>query len=274
MTDDDIAAWDAAYVLGALAPAERRAFEEHLSRCLPCAAAVAELAGMPGLLARLPREQAFELVGTTHPALGRSFVSGAAASALASAAREGDPAASGDDGRAVARDAWPASADVPPVGADVFPSLLRAARRRRVRARLLLGVIATAAAAALAGVLVVALPFLFPSSSPSPERRVAMEKVVPSTLSADLVLTREPWGTRIDSRCRYARPPGGDGRTWTYSMVVTDRAGRETPVSTWTARQGTTATPTATTSVPLAEIASIDIRAADGPIVLLRSTIG
>jgi hypothetical protein len=47
---------DAAYVLGALPPTERLAFERHLTTCPECDAAVRQLAGMPGLLARLPLE--------------------------------------------------------------------------------------------------------------------------------------------------------------------------------------------------------------------------
>lgn len=54
MIDDEFATYDAAYVLGALSPADRHAFEEHLSQCPSCAESVAELAGMPGLLARVP----------------------------------------------------------------------------------------------------------------------------------------------------------------------------------------------------------------------------
>ena len=50
--------WDAAYVLGSLSPAERRDFEEHLAGCPACQAAVSELAGMPGLLAQGPPEDA------------------------------------------------------------------------------------------------------------------------------------------------------------------------------------------------------------------------
>ena len=38
------------YVLGALPPGERLAFEEHLSGCVECTATVRELAGLPGLL--------------------------------------------------------------------------------------------------------------------------------------------------------------------------------------------------------------------------------
>lgn len=43
--------WDAGYVLGALSPAERREFEAHLQTCARCRGAVAELTGMPALLA-------------------------------------------------------------------------------------------------------------------------------------------------------------------------------------------------------------------------------
>jgi hypothetical protein len=45
---------DAAYVLGALSHADRIAYEEHLRTCARCASAVAGLAALPGLLARLP----------------------------------------------------------------------------------------------------------------------------------------------------------------------------------------------------------------------------
>ena len=53
-TSDDYTDWDAAYVLGALPVAERREYEAHLAGCASCRGAVAELAGMPGLLAQLP----------------------------------------------------------------------------------------------------------------------------------------------------------------------------------------------------------------------------
>lgn len=49
---ETFADWDAGYVLGALTPADRRAYEAHLEECERCRDAVAELASMPGLLAR------------------------------------------------------------------------------------------------------------------------------------------------------------------------------------------------------------------------------
>ncbi|MFU8851705.1 anti-sigma factor family protein [Micromonospora sp. SL1-18] len=44
---------DGAYVLGALAPAERAAYERHLAGCAACRDAIAEIAVLPGLLGRL-----------------------------------------------------------------------------------------------------------------------------------------------------------------------------------------------------------------------------
>jgi hypothetical protein len=50
---DPYATWDAAYVLGSLSGSERREFEAHLATCPRCSAAVAELSGIPALLAQL-----------------------------------------------------------------------------------------------------------------------------------------------------------------------------------------------------------------------------
>lgn len=59
---DRFAEWDAAYVLGALSPADRHAYEEHLVTCDACSIAVRDLAGMPGLLGALPHEEALALL--------------------------------------------------------------------------------------------------------------------------------------------------------------------------------------------------------------------
>ena len=56
--DDPYRDWDAAYVLGSLGPVDRRAFEDHLRTCAECRAAVAELAGLPGLLRMVPPDEA------------------------------------------------------------------------------------------------------------------------------------------------------------------------------------------------------------------------
>lgn len=58
---DRYADWDAAYVLGALAPAERAEFETHLAGCVRCRSAVSEIAGLPGLLSQVGPEDAARL---------------------------------------------------------------------------------------------------------------------------------------------------------------------------------------------------------------------
>jgi hypothetical protein len=61
------AEWDAAYVLGALSSADRRDFEEHLRSCEECTENVAALAGIPGLLARIPRNDGLALLDAPTP---------------------------------------------------------------------------------------------------------------------------------------------------------------------------------------------------------------
>ena len=75
MSDCALSHSDAAYVLGSLSPTDRLEFERHLPGCESCRRSVAELAGLPGLLGRVPVEQVeapvpFEpLPATVLPAL-------------------------------------------------------------------------------------------------------------------------------------------------------------------------------------------------------------
>lgn len=54
---DPYTLWDAAYVLGSLSSRERREFECHLEGCDSCRSAVAEVSGIPALLALLDRDE-------------------------------------------------------------------------------------------------------------------------------------------------------------------------------------------------------------------------
>lgn len=62
----DFAHHDGAYVLGSLSPADRSAYERHLTDCAECALSVRELAGLPGLLARVSPD-VLESVGAPEP---------------------------------------------------------------------------------------------------------------------------------------------------------------------------------------------------------------
>lgn len=236
---DEFATWDGAYVLGALSPADRRAYEEHLRTCAVCAADVSELAGLPGLLRQVSAEDAFALLDT----------------APESAATTGSTGTVGT------------TESVP----DVLPALLSAARRRRLRTRWWTAG-SLLAAAAIVAVSVFALPAVLAPHTDVAGTRVTLSQVEPSALSADVRLVTEPWGTRIESSCSYSEVSGTEGKSWAYAMVVTDRSGTQTQVATWTAGPGTTVEPTATTSVAKADIASIDIRSAVDGTVLLKTT--
>jgi hypothetical protein len=63
-TTDRFRDWDAAYVLGALSTEDRRAFERHLATCSECSGEVAALAGLPGILGKLPVDEAVALIDT------------------------------------------------------------------------------------------------------------------------------------------------------------------------------------------------------------------
>jgi hypothetical protein len=76
MTADIFTLYDGAYVLGALSPADRRDYEDHLKTCSLCAGSVAELAGLPGLMSRVSLDQLTEepepLPETLLPSLARA----------------------------------------------------------------------------------------------------------------------------------------------------------------------------------------------------------
>lgn len=57
MSTDEFSHYDAAYVLGALSPADRREFEDHLKVCVACAGSVSELAGLPSLMSKVSLDQ-------------------------------------------------------------------------------------------------------------------------------------------------------------------------------------------------------------------------
>ncbi len=61
-TTDRFRDWDAAYVLGALSTEDRRAFERHLATCPECSGEIAALAGLPGILGKLPVDEAVALL--------------------------------------------------------------------------------------------------------------------------------------------------------------------------------------------------------------------
>lgn len=218
---EELRDWDAAYVLGALSTADRRRYERHLADCAACTSSTSDLAGLPGLLARVPV-------------------------ADAEAAREQAPP------------------DVP----NLLPKLTSHAVRRRRRRRQL--VLAAVVATAIAGALVV-VPGLVDSLTTPDTTAVQLQPVAQSSLEASIRLVEEEWGTRIEMECRY---DSADGYSvpQDYALYVTDAAGDEARVATWTAAPGEIATLAASTSLTMAQIHTVDVRSVAGGGVLLRGS--
>jgi len=227
--------WDAAYVLGSLSPAERREFETHLEGCERCQTSVAELSGLPGLLARLDPERAFELLEQPEEVPGDK------------------------------------TASIAPLPADLVARIQGrdALRRSRRRTRLLLGLAAAAVIAAA-----VAIPVSI-ASVPHPTVSTALSQVVSSPLSAQVELTSVGWGTKIDMSCRYRDIDSGapQATRWDYALWVVQKNGTASELSTWSAANNSTVNLSAGTSVPVAEIAAVQVRSARDGKVLLESDL-
>jgi hypothetical protein len=258
---DRYADWDAAYVLGALTTPERAEFEEHLAGCGRCQAAVAELAGMPGLLAQVPPGEALAMEasddGEAPPEPPRSLMPvlprelprrggtwlapvAAAAAALLIGGVGGYAASS-------------LSADAPGGGAT-----------------------ATGGVVAAAG-------------------RLAFTAVEPSLMTAVVDVVPVTGGTELRVECQYARSSGGsasssaggssssssdgaggkDGDDYTidYAIWVVDRWGTATELRDWTARPGRVMHPVAVSALKVSQIGSIEIRRVDSGRTIMRASV-
>lgn len=226
---------DGAYVLGALSPGDRREFERHLAGCADCTRAVAELAGLPGLLGRVDasvveREEVDDpLPATLLPALSREVgrdrrrraVGLAAAAAVAVTA-----------GIAIAvGQAGPDQAAVPPVpGASSDPA--------------------------------------DPESTAGPPLRMRPVGDVP--VRATVTLEQVTWGTRLGLACtydptqvEYELPSEVD-----YTLFVRTRDGRAERVGSWRSVDGVPMRLDAATSATLEELTSVEVRTTGGRVVL------
>lgn len=221
---------DAAYVLGALSPVERLDFERHLRGCDDCTRAVRELAGLPGLLRRV------EASVVEHPPVDE------------------------------------------PVPDTLLPSLsreVRRARRRRTRA-------AAGLAAAVAAVIVSVVVSQVgdgdastpdvpgASSSPSGVLAETMDPVGDVPVRGSVTLEQVTWGTRLGLTCTY--DPDSVGYqlppTVGYTLFVRTRDGRTEQVGSWRSVGGMTMQLSAATAASREDIASVEVRAPDGRVVL------
>ncbi|KHK99605.1 hypothetical protein LK09_01970 [Microbacterium mangrovi] len=226
--------WDAAYLLGALSAADRRAYEEHLASCPSCAAAVADLAGVPALLGAVPRDEALALLDEVD-----------ARSAETRTVPDLVPALAGRVRRIRLRRRWltalvaSAAAVVVAVGAMFVPSLIT--------------------------------PVAAPTVTASLHQPAASSTRLP--LTADVTLTTKKWGTSIGMVCRWTASASGGYERWDYGLWIVTAGGKAQRVATWTAGPGDVVRTTDSTSVPVADIVRIELRSSDGRTVLLAAPV-
>ncbi len=230
---DHYAMWDAAYVLGSLSAADRREFEAHLAHCPACRDAVGDLSGVPALLSQLGRAEVVAI---------------------------------DESGPAESLSATPA------LSPELLPSLLATVRWRRRRTRVATWV-ASAAAAVVLGICV--LVGVQGYSATHPQQVTAssaqMAQVGTTLLASTVQLSSQHWGTSINLRCVCLAPLNAHHDT--LAMVVVGRDGSQTRLATWVAVPGHTATPAASISTPVDQIAAVQVVSADSGQVLLQRSL-
>jgi hypothetical protein len=219
---------DGAYVLGSLSPVERAEFERHLAGCEACARSVRELAGLPGLLAKVPVD-VLERPAPAEP------VPVTLLPALVTAAQR----------RQRRRTTWVAGLAAAAVAAVTVVSTA-------------LVTVALDDGPRSAG------PSAVETTAPAQRLR----SVGHSSATGWVSLTPVAWGTRLDLTCEYAAYEyGGLGAT-VYELLVRTTDGRSEEAATWRAVPGKEMHVTGATSAGPEEIASVVVRTSDGHAVL------
>lgn len=237
---------DRAYVLGALTPEDRLQYEQHLQTCPVCAVAVGELAGLPGLLTRLPANQGATLVGDN---LADASVAHAALDNAILDYSEPGPGTRGQDD--------------PPVPQTLLLPQVRRERRRSLRRWAL----AVGAAAALAVVGTVAVEHLTSRGAPATvaTRTVVLEPVGTSSPHGTAVLAARAWGSAIQVSC----PADHDyGAGQSYTLYLIDRAGRRTASASWRALPDRDVTVVGATGLSPQEIVRLEVSDQNGTVVM------
>lgn len=236
---DAYADWDAAYVLGALSSEERSAYETHLADCHACRGAVAELAGVPGLLAKLPPGEVLAMD--------------------------------------IDEDELPeAPASLMPVLPAPVTVLRR--RRWLVPAAAAAAALAVGGAGGYA-VSAARHHESYPPTIVSAQTRLAFSDVVPSAMTAVLDIVPTATGTELKVECQYAEVTSGPGyqdtgAAWAqYAIWVVDRDGHATQVTSWTAKPDKVMHPSGTSRLTRAQIGSVQIRRVDTGRTVMQTAV-
>ncbi|KWX25816.1 zf-HC2 domain-containing protein [Mycolicibacterium wolinskyi] len=226
---DRYATWDAAYVLGSLDSNERREYETHLAGCAQCRAAVAELSGMPALLAMLELDDVRALdEAEPEPPL-RPEVLQSVLNKVSSRRRRSRWITSGAVGLAAALLAVGMVIAIRP---EII-GLQRGAEQQQTA------------------------------------QMLEMTKVSQTPINASIAMTSYGWGTRIDMACTYGDWGRRDAPPQNLGMVVVGRDGSREEIATWLGLSGATALPSGNTQKPMEEIAAVQmVSSPDGKVLL------
>lgn len=157
---------DGAYVLGALSPAERAAYEQHLATCSFCREAVADISTLPDLLSRLDAKEFAKLL---------------------------DPSLTSDHPGASLRDL-------------AAPAAARGKRRKNLGVRVLSSVAAVILVGLVGiGVLAWTRDTSTPGTPPAGPAAAMTGIEAGSPVHATVRLTNTNGGTRIDLTCEYSK---------------------------------------------------------------------
>ena len=226
---------DGAYVLGSLSPIERQDYERHLKTCEDCARSVRELAGLPGLLARVdpvilePAPAVEPVPATLLPSLVREVGRSRRRRLFATV------------GTAAAAVVAVAAMALTSIGGNTPP---------------------------------VAGPAPSPSPNQVAPAGMSMIPVGDVPVTASLAFTPVGWGTKLDLTCTYRPEDFGYNlpKAATYVLYVVHRDGSSEAVGTWRAIDGKTMHFSAGTADAVRDIATVEVRTQSGhPVLRLKS---
>ncbi|MGC4853698.1 anti-sigma factor family protein [Micromonospora sp. DT4] len=231
MTRCEFAHDDGAYVLGALAPAERAAYERHLTGCASCRDAVAEIAVLPGLLGRLDPAGLEQFLPPPSPPRAPALIE----EARARRRRE----------RATTR-------------------------RRYALTTLVAAVLALVVGVGTAALLPrpAAPPGTSGAQgTPRPAPQVSMVTMRPVAVAgpvhAEIGLAGSKWGTEVTMHCGYdART--SYGKAYPFRLVARGPNGVSEQIGSWLAAPGDDLVFTGVTRFTDAELVSVELQRADG----------